>query len=548
MPSPAAAAVDPMSGYCAATKTFHSLRDPIPLPPPALPLSLPAFAFSFLPTPLPSHAALIDSATGEAVSFPAFLVQVRALATALRAHLGVSCGDVAFVLAPPSLHFPVLYFALMAVGAVVSPANPALTTGELAHLAALSKPSVAFAVSSTAGKLPPGLKLNTVLLDSPRFLSFLQGRGDASVMDATVIHQSDPAAILYSSGTTGRAKAVVLTHRNLMTSRVMAASAPAAAEVLLLTVPVFHVYGFVFCLRPIMGANTLVLHTARRFDARGVLEAVGRFQVTRLALAPPALLAVTQTAERDESVAASTATLQTVLCGGASLSPELVRRFSHKFPHVWVAQGYGLTETTAGFCRSIGVEESRRTGSVGRLSWGTEAKIVDPGTGAALPPGMPGELLVRGPFVMKGYYGDEKSTSKVLDSEGWLRTGDVCVIEKDGFLFIVDRLKELIKHNGYQVAPAELEDLLQTHPGIDEAAVVGFPDDQAGELPVAFVVGRTGSNLHEAQIKDFVAKQVVHYKRIHRVFLVDSIPKNASGKVLRKDLAKLALHQISARL
>jgi acyl-CoA synthetase (AMP-forming)/AMP-acid ligase II len=332
-----AAAVDPVSGYCAATKTFHSLREPIPLPPKTLPLSFPAFAFSFLPSPLPSHAALIDSATGEAVSFPAFLAQVRALSTALQSNLRVSRGDVAFVLAPPSLHVPVLYFALMAVGAVVSPANPALTRGELDHLAALSKPSVAFAVSATAGKLPPGIN-TVVLLDSPRFLSFLQGPGDASAMGAAVIHQSDPAAILYSSGTTGRAKGVVLTHRNLMTSRVMAASAPAAPEVLLLTVPLFHVYGFVFCLRPVMSANTVVFHTARRFDPRAVLEAVGRFRVTRLALAPPALLAIVRTAEGDESVASSTATLQSVLCGGASLSPELVWRFSQKFPHACVTQ------------------------------------------------------------------------------------------------------------------------------------------------------------------------------------------------------------------
>jgi acyl-CoA synthetase (AMP-forming)/AMP-acid ligase II len=157
-------------------------------------------------------------------------------------------------------------------------------------------------------------------------------------MGAAVIHQSDPAAILYSSGTTGRAKGVVLTHRNLMTSRVMAASAPAAPEVLLLTVPLFHVYGFVFCLRPVMSANTVVFHTARRFDPRAVLEAVGRFRVTRLALAPPALLAIVRTAEGDESVASSTATLQSVLCGGASLSPELVRRFSQKFPHACVTQ------------------------------------------------------------------------------------------------------------------------------------------------------------------------------------------------------------------
>nr|CAB3491517.1 unnamed protein product [Digitaria exilis] len=545
MPPPAPD-VDPRSGYCAATKTFHSLRPPLLLPPPDLPLSYPSFTFSLLPAALPSRPALVDSSTGEAVPFPAFLSRVRTLAAALRTRLGVSQGDVAFVLASPSVHVPVLYYALMAVGAIVSPANPALTASEISDLVALSGPSVAFAVKETTGKLPPGLK--TVLLDSARFLSFFHEpdcEGTAAGTDA-VIHQSDAAVILYSSGTTGRAKAVVLTHRNLMASN--ATRGAAAGDVLMLAVPIFHIYGFTFCLRVAPSANTVVLHTARRFDARAVLTAVGRFGATRLALAPPALLAIVQSAEEDETLISCAAKLQVVNSGGASLSTELFRRFSHKFPDICLIQGYGLTETTSGFCRNVGEEESAHIGSVGRLSWGAEAKIVHPQTGVVLPPGVPGELWVRGPFVMKGYAGDKDSTSAILDSQGWLRTGDLCYIDKDGIVFVIDRLKELIKYKGYQVPPAELESMLQTHPDIDEAAVVPYPDDQAGELPVAFIVRRPGSNLHEAQVKAFVAKQVVHYKRIHHVFLVNAIPKNAAGKILRKDLAKLALGHISSKL
>ncbi|CAL4987921.1 unnamed protein product [Urochloa decumbens] len=544
------AGVDPRSGYCAATRTFHSLRPPppTPIPPPDRLLSFPAAAFSLLHAHLPSHPALIDSATGETVHFPSFLSRVRALAAALRSELRVTPGDVALVLAPAGVHVPVLYYALMSVGAVVSPANPALTAGEISSLASLSNPSVAFAVRTVAGKIPPGL--TTVLLDSPRFLSFFSQdpHGDGGG-DGVVIQQSDPAAILYSSGTTGRAKAVVMTHRNLIAM----ASTPGvarAAEAALLTVPMFHVFGFVFCLRAVLVAQTLVLYTARRFkfNAGDVLNAVGRFQVTTLALAPPALLAIVRAAEDDSSVVARTATLHAVICGGAAIAPELVRRFSLEFPNVCLFQGYGLTETTAGFCRVIGVEESKRTGTVGRLSWGAEAKIVHPETGAALPPGMPGELWVRGHFVMKGYLGEKDATSAILNSEGWLRTGDLCCIDEDGFIYIVDRLKDLIKYKGFQVAPAELENLLQTHPDIDEAAVVPYPDDDAGEMPVAFIVRRSGSKLHEELIKDYVAKQVVYYKRIHHVFLVASIPKNAAGKILRKDLVKLALHQISSKL
>ncbi|KAL6854280.1 hypothetical protein ACP4OV_019183 [Aristida adscensionis] len=557
--TPALAAVDPRSGYCAATNTFHSLRAPVPLPPPDRPLSFPAWAFFHLPSPLPSHPLLLDAAAGEAaVSFPDFLSRVRAISTALRSHLGVSRGDVAFVLVPPTLTVPILYYALLALGAVVSPANPAFTAAEVSSLVALSKPSVAFAVHGSAAKLPPGL--TTVLIDSPKFLSFLQERepdgGGAAAGAGTDagIHQSDPAAILYSSGTTGRAKAVVLTHRNL----IAASGTPGAAtaDVLMLAVPLFHIYGFAFSLRAPLLAQTLVLHTARRFDAGAALAAVGRFGVTRLAVAPPALLAIVRAAEEDGAVVARAATLQAVNCGGASIAAELVRRFLRRFPNACLLQGYGLTETTGGFCRLVGAEGSARIGSVGRLSWCAEAKIVHPETLLALPPGVVGELWVRGPFVMNafccyhlnGYLGDKDSTSAVLDPQGWFRTGDLCYIDKDGFIFVVDRLKEIIKYKGYQVPPAELEQLLQTHPDIVEAAVVPYPDDQAGELPVAFIVRRSGSNLDEALIKEFVAKQVVHYKRIHHVFLVDSIPKNAAGKILRKDLAKFVLQQIRSKL
>ncbi|XP_066396658.1 4-coumarate--CoA ligase-like 7 [Miscanthus floridulus] len=545
--SPSDPDIDPRSGYCAATRTFHSLRSPAPLPPPDLPLSFPAFALSFLPDPLPpsSRPALVDAGTGLAVPFPAFLSRTRALAAALRARVRLAPSDVAFVLAPAGVHVPVLYYALMAVGAVVSPANPALTAAEVSRLLALSNPRVAFAVAGTRGKLPPGLR--TVLLDSPTFLSFLlhEPEDDAA---AVVVRQSDPAAVLYSSGTTGRGKAVVITHRNLMPSIATQAPAP-GPEVFMVAVPLFHIYGFILCLRVPSAAHTLVLHTARRrFDATAVLADIPRFGVTRLALAPPALLAIVRAAEEDAAATARVSTLKAVTCGGAPVAADLIARFSRKFPGVSLAQGYGLTETTSGFCRAVGDEESARIGSVGRLLWGAQARIVHPETGAALPPGVPGELWVRGPFVMKGYLGQKDSTSEILDSEGWLRTGDVCYIDQDGFIYIVDRLKELIKYKGYQVPPAELENLLQTHPDIDEAAVVPYPDDESGELPVAFIVRRPGSHLHESHIKEFVAKQVVHYKRIHHVFLVDSTPKNAAGKILRKDLAKLALRRISSKL
>ncbi|KAG6634982.1 hypothetical protein CIPAW_11G010300 [Carya illinoinensis] len=176
-------------------------------------------------------------------------------------------------------------------------------------------------------------------------------------------------------------------------------------------------------------------------------------------------------------------------------------------------QGYGLTESGGGGAVMVTPEESRRHGSVGRLSENMEAKIVDPVTGEALPPGQKGELWLRGPTVMNGYVGDDKATAETLDSEGWLKTGDLCYFDSEGFLYIVDRLKELIKYKAYQVPPAELEHLLLSHPEIADAAVIPYPDEEAGQIPMAFVVRNPGSNIGEAQVIGFMAKQVAPYKK-----------------------------------
>ncbi|XP_065636541.1 4-coumarate--CoA ligase-like 9 [Quercus suber] len=210
--------------------------------------------------------------------------------------------------------------------------------------------------------------------------------------------------------------------------------------------------------------------------------------------------------------------------------------------------GYGLTETGGAATRALGPEESLQYGSAGRLAENMEAKIVDPETGEALPPGQRGELWLRGPTVMKGYVGDDKATAETFASEGWLKTGDLCYFDSEGFLFIVDRLKELIKYKGYQVPPVELEHLLHSHPEIADAAVIPYPDEEAGQIPMAFVVRKPGSNVTEAQVIDFIAKQVAPYKKVRRVSFINSIPKNPSGKILRRELVALVLPAGASRL
>uniref|UniRef100_A0A0E0EA52 4-coumarate--CoA ligase n=1 Tax=Oryza meridionalis TaxID=40149 RepID=A0A0E0EA52_9ORYZ len=527
------------TGYCAATKSFRSLRPPVPLPPPDVPLSFPEFAFSLLlrssssSSVLPAHPALVDAATGEAVSFPALLSRVRALAGALRSRVGLRGGDVAFVLAPAGLDVPVLYFALLSIGAVVSPANPALTPAEVSRLVSLSGASVAFAVSSTAAKLPAGLT-TVVLLDSPHFRSLLTDCGQAQGEEAlpVVVRQSETAAIQYSSGTTGRVKAAALPHRSFiaMVAGFHALRAKSREVRTLLGAPMFHSMGFLFVLQGVaLGATTVVVTDAvARAGIRGMVEAAERWAVTDMTASPPVVLGMIKQRCRLPA-------LERITCGGAPLPTAAIERFRRRFPHVDLCMGYGSTEA-GGISRMISQEECNHIGSAGRVTENVEVKIADHVTGKPLPAGQQGELWVRGPAIMTGYVGDNEANASTFDSQGWLKTGDLCYIDQDGFLFVVDRLKELIKYKAYQVPPAELELVLHSLPQIVDAAVMPYPHEEAGQIPVALVVKQPGSKLTEAEVMYNVARQVAPYKKIRKVLFVDSIPKSPSGKILRREL------------
>jgi 4-coumarate--CoA ligase len=322
--------VDARSGYCTATRSFRSLRPPVPLPPPEAALSFPAFALLLLPYSLPAHPALLDAATGEAFSFPAFVSQARALAAALRSRAGFARGDVAFVLAPARLDVPVLYFALLSLGAVVAPANPALTADEIARLVAVSGASVAFAVASTAAKLPAGVP--AVHLDSDLFRSFLHHHSDDDDL-AVVVRQSDTAAVQFSSGTTGRLKAAALPHRSFiaMTAgfHALFEKPTPGCERVLLSAPMFHSMGFCFALKAVATRKTMVLVTdaVARAGVKGVLAAAERWGVVEMTVAPPV---VTGMAKERRSLGS----LQRVICGGAPLSTAAAEMFERRFPNV----------------------------------------------------------------------------------------------------------------------------------------------------------------------------------------------------------------------
>ncbi|KAL6848130.1 hypothetical protein ACP4OV_022258 [Aristida adscensionis] len=533
--------MDPRSGFCRSTRTFRSLRPPLPLPPDGAPVSFPSFAFSRLPSPLPARPAFVDASGGAALSFPALLARVRSLAAALRGALGLAKGDVALVLAPPSLDVPVLFLAVMSVGGIVSPVNPLSTAADVARAVGLCNPSVVFATAATVGKVPTGLdgKLCVVLLDSPQFQSFLEGSHHEERQDdfpPVQVRQSDVAAICYSSGTTGRTKAVAQTHRRFTMSSLQAAAArprtPGAAVVTLLGLPVFHAYGFCMLLRGVAMAETTVIATAPSGGAAGVAAVAARCGATQMFVAPPVVAAMARGAVKPEELP----DLVRIDCGGAPMSATAAAAFHGKFPQIELSiLGYGSTEGGL-ISKMVGDEECCRMKSTGRLCSNVEAKIVDIITGESLSTNEHGELCLRSPSVMLGYVGRNGANVQAFDSSGWLKTGDLCYFGEDGFLYIVDRLKELIKYKAYQVAPAELEDVLNLIPGLLDAAVVPYPDEEVGQVPMAFVVRQKGNKLTEGQVIEFVAKQVAPYKKIRKVIFVDSIPRLSSGKLMRHKL------------
>jgi acyl-CoA synthetase (AMP-forming)/AMP-acid ligase II len=328
------------------------------------------------------------------------------------------------------------------------------------------------------------------------------------------------ALLPYSSGTTGLPKPVMLTHGNLVTAvrQLQRRLRTTERDTLLAVAPFFHVMGFAITLAlPLASGATVV--TMARFDLERLLGLIQRHRVTVLVIPPPVMAALARHPMVD---AHDLSSVQLVASGGAPLGADLQRAVAARLPGAVVGQGWGMTETTVG----VAVTDRDRgslPGSVGRLLPNTELRVVDPAGGRDLGAGELGELRVRGPQVMAGYRDRPADTAAILDGVGWLRTGDLGRVDRDGNVFVVDRLKELIKVSAYQVAPAELEALLLGHPLVADAAVIGRPDPDHGEVPVAVVVPR--GQLDGDDLMAWVAERVAPYKRVRVVRLVDAIPR-----------------------
>ncbi|MBI1809300.1 MAG: 4-coumarate--CoA ligase family protein [Gemmatimonadetes bacterium] len=482
------------------------------------------------------HPALIDGPTGRRITYAELEVLTRRVAAGLTSR-GFKRGDALCIFSPNVPEYAPMFFGVSLLGGVNTTANPMYGAEELARQLRDSGARIVVTVPQLAERALKAAELAggaevIVFGEAAGCTPFaaLVTSGDA-VPAVAVDPANDVVALPYSSGTTGLPKGVMLTHRNLVANLVQIefidTSGPGDHTIGIL--PFFHIYGMVVILCAILRRGATVV-TMPQFDLETYLRLTQDYKVASAYLVPPVALALAKHPLVDKYDLSS---LKMVNSGAAPMSGELEKELATRLD-LFAKQGYGMTETSpvTHFTPNDGV--LYKPGSCGLLVPNTECRIKDIETGRELGPNERGELYMRGPQVMKGYLNHAEATAASIDAEGWLRTGDVAYADEDGFFYIVDRLKEFIKYKGYQVAPAELEAVLLSHPKVADAAVIPMADDEAGEVPKAFVVMREPVTPQE--IMEFVAATVAPYKKVRAVEFVEKIPKSASGKILRREL------------
>jgi acyl-CoA synthetase (AMP-forming)/AMP-acid ligase II len=454
---------------------------------------------------------------------------------------GVRKGDKVGIFSPNHVDYAAVFYGSLLAGATVTTLNPLYTAHEISTQLADAEAVVLFAFT------PMGAAVDEARKDLPLLRNVFPIDDLPTVVEGVpedfrpvaINPKEDVAALPYSSGTTGLPKGVMLTHFNITANVQQGIATRFFGEdlVALWTLPLFHIYGMTVLMSAGLtrGGTGVVM---MRFDVEQMLELIQRHKITDLYLAPPAVLAMVNA--RPERF--DTSSLRVISSGAAPLPLEIGERAKKLFNCV-VSQGYGMTETSP--TTNTNPFDAVKLESVGPPFPDTIEKIVKLGTEEELPTGEVGELMVKGPQVMKGYWNNPKETAACLTPDGWLHTGDVARFDEDGYLYLIERMKEMIKYKGYQVAPAELEALLHEHPAVLDAAVIPKPDREGGEIPKACVVLREGSNATAEDLMTFVAGKVAPYKKIREVEFLETIPKTASGKILRRDLIQREKERLS---
>ncbi|KAL0390071.1 UNVERIFIED_CONTAM: 4-coumarate--CoA ligase-like 7 [Sesamum calycinum] len=463
------------SGY-GRDGVYRSLRPPLFLPKDPN-LSMVSFLFrnasSFADKP-----ALIDSHTGKTLTFAQFKSMVSRVSHGLL-QLGLKKNDVVLIYAPNSIQYPLSFFGIVAIGAV---ATTVKDFGLPVVLLGTEKKSVL-----PIGRIP-SITLFSELVNSEGSVSLDSNRNG--------IKQNDTAVLLYSSGTTGTSKGVILSHRNFIAASLMVTADQELAgemnNVFLCVLPMFHVFGLaVIMFSQLQRGNAIV--SMSKFDLEMILKTVEKYRITHMWVVPPIILGLAKSSMVKKYNLSS---LKQIGSGAAPLGRELMQECAKNFPQAVVVQGYGMTET----CGIVSIENPyagpRHSGSAGTLAPGVESQIVSVDKLKPLPPGQLGEICVRGPNMMQGYFNNPQATKLTIDKQGWVHTGDLGYFDDDGQLYVVDRIKELIKYKDccFDFLPGVLAGIL-------------FPDAEAGEVPIAYVVRAPNSSLTEEDVKKYIADQ-----------------------------------------
>ena len=486
----------------------------------------------------PDKPALIEGPTGRVLTYAQLRKAIRAMAAGL-AGRGFTKGDIFAIFSPNLPEYAVAFFGVSMAGGAVTTMNPLYTAEEVHRQLTDSGAKFLLTIPQfleTAREGAKGTNVEELFVfgeadGATSFASLLTG---GEPPDVELDPREDLVALPYSSGTTGMPKGVMLTHFNLVAnlSQIDAVEGINTEAVLIGILPFYHIYGMTVIMNAALRAGATVV-TMPRFDLEQFLGLIQQYKVTTGYLVPPIVLALAKHPVVDQFDISS---LDNVMSGAAPL-PESVATSAAARNNMVVRQGYGLTESSPVTHTNPKSRELRNT-SVGTALPNTEWRIVDIESGKDAAEGELGEVWVRGPQVMKGYLHNAEATRNMIDTDGWLHTGDIGKADADSYLYVVDRLKELIKYKGFPIAPAELEAAVQSHPAVADAAVIPSPDEEAGEVPKAFVVLRPGAQATAEDIMAHVARHVAPHKKVRRVEFIDAIPKVPSGKILRRQLVE----------
>ncbi|KAE8988818.1 hypothetical protein PR003_g22328 [Phytophthora rubi] len=497
-------------------------------------------------------AAFVCGITHKNVTFRELFTGARRLAASF-AREGVRRGDVVVLHSFNCIEYPMVVLALTGMGVVCSPASPLFVPNELAYQ--LTNAKAKFLV--THKQLENVAVEAAAVVGLTNAATFTMGSTEAAEthdlksingMAAQTEHdffyeRVDPNLKLmlpFSSGTTGNPKGVALSARNLLANALQVNHVEPDGENFLGLVPFFHIYGMMLIHLSILQAKSIVI--LPRFMPDTFLDALSTYKIRTAHIAPPAVLFLAHHPLVEQFDLSST---EFVVSGGAPIGKQ-VESLVHKRLGLNVKQIYGMTELSPAV--NYGEDHARKPGSAGRLVPNTELRVRCMSTDRDLPPNQEGELLYRGPQVMLGYENNHEANQNIFTEDGFLRTGDIGYIDDDGFVFVIDRAKELIKYKGHQVAPGELEDVLNHHPAIADCCCVRGRNELGEEIPKAFVVLKNPDSPNRPtpqDIMDYVAENVAPFKKVREVQFIEAIPKNASGKMLRRQLQEREnrLHQ-----